>query len=118
MTNRIVAVTIALLAVTLSLVGSSRAEVIEVERVLTYREAVEQVRASGGAVHRCRRVAPRHFHCRATWWYEQHEAEVEPDGTLVNETVTYIPEEGVCEVGLKGISVTFQTPPAVAPSTS
>jgi hypothetical protein len=80
---------------------------VRIVLVLTHSQAVSAVRTSGGAVHDCWRIAPRHFRCKATWWYERHEAEVEPDGSLVNETIAYLPEELTCEVGLKGLTINY-----------
>lgn len=102
MTKRILAAALPFL-IALALASGVQAQRLQVEIYMTYNEAVRTVRETGGAVHACRRVGRRHFHCRATWWLEQHEAEVEPDGSLVNETVAYIPEERACEVGLKGL---------------
>lgn len=95
------------------LAGGARAETIIAIQYMSWGDAVKMVRAGGGHVHRCQRIALRHFRCRATYWFLLHEAEVEPDGSLVNEVVRPFPEELIADVGLKGVrlSATSSPPP-------
>ena len=78
--------------------------------VLTEPEAVEMVRAAGADVGDCIRIAARHFRCDAVYWFERHEAEVEDDGSLVNETSEWVPVPAVCDVGLKGVRAQLEEP--------
>lgn len=68
--------------------------------VLTGDSARAIVRAGGGHPHKCHRLSRVRFLCEATYWYQRHEAEEEPDGTLVNEVVTYLPETRSSIVGI------------------
>jgi len=83
--------------------GAVRADRIRYEIFMTAPEAVEQVRASGGSVHSCRRLALRHFRCRATYWSIRHEAEEVEPGVVVEIAAEPVPEELTVDVGLNGV---------------
>jgi len=68
---------------------------------LSHRQAVAEVRATGGAVRACRRRAPRHFRCWASYWFELREEN--EDGS--DPRVEYFSLTWRVEVGLKGARV-------------
>lgn len=90
-----------LLAALVLVLGASGAQAGGPRLILTGEGARDLIRAEGGHPHKCERLSPLRIRCRATFWYERHEAEAEPDGTLVNERVTYISKERWREVAVK-----------------
>lgn len=82
---------------------SGNAEAINYVIVLPRPEARQMVRESGGAVHSCRRTAPRHFNCRATYWTVRHEGEELEPGVITETNSEPIPEELTVSVGLRGV---------------
>ena len=69
--------------------------------ILLGSAARELIRQEGGHPHGCERLGLRTIRCHATYWSERHEAEQEPDGSLVNEVVTYESEERSVTVALR-----------------
>lgn len=94
------------LAVLLLALGASGAGAAAYRIVLTHGGAVESVRATGGHVSRCWRIAPRHFRCRAVYWFERIEAEESPAGSgeISVVGVEYTPQRATVDAGLKGVS--------------
>lgn len=74
--------------------------------VLTHDHAIELLRDSGVAVHRCQRRSPVYFHCWVTYWliYEEEEWSA---GTgsweVVSEQCQAV--DTTADVGLKGVRV-------------
>lgn len=102
-------VTLALLAIAGlgCLAASANAARVRAIIVMEAPEAVQSVKATGGHVQSCTRTGYQHFRCEANYWFERHEAEVEEDGTLINEVVVYVRRPAVCEVGTRGVRVTY-----------
>lgn len=81
----------------LALVGGAAAKT-RLTVYLTHDQAVSIVKSLGGSVHSCKRRAPRHFTCRATFWKIRHEGEEVEPGVVVETSSEAIPEERTVEV--------------------
>lgn len=66
-------------------------------------EAIAMVKRTGGAVHTCKRLAPRRFTCTATYWREWHEGEEVEPGVVVETASGWESEEVTLSVGLYGV---------------